>query len=81
MPYYMGAFLAVALDWRSQAQSAAKGKEILRKLKQEVGVLKQEKQTWGLREEAHQASPKLAQEGKEGLNHTRMKLSKRMLTC
>jgi len=66
MPYYMGAFLAVALDWRSQAQSAAKGKEILGKLKQEMGALKQEKQTWGLGEEAHQASMKLAQEGKEG---------------
>jgi len=47
-------------------QSVAKGKEALRKLKQEVGALKQEKQTWGLREEAHQASLKLAQEGKEG---------------
>jgi len=33
MPYYMGAFLAVALDWRSQAQSVAKGREALRKLK------------------------------------------------
>jgi len=31
-----------------------------------VGALKQEKQTWELREEAHQASLKLAQEGKEG---------------
>jgi len=66
MPYYLGAFLAVTLDWRSQAQSVAKGKKALRKLKQEVGALKQEKQTWGLREEGHQASLKLAQEGKEG---------------
>ena len=66
MPYYLGAFLAVALDWCSQAQSVAKGREVLRKLKQEMGALKQEKQTWGLREEAHQASLKLAQEGKEG---------------
>ena len=66
MPYFKGAFLAVALDWRSQVQSAAKGKEILRKLKQEVGALKQEKKTWGLREEAHQALLKLVQEGKEG---------------
>ena len=66
MPYYMGAFLAVALDWRSQAQSVAKGKEALRKLKQEVGALKEKKQAWGLREEAHQASLKLAQKGKEG---------------
>jgi len=66
MPYYMGAFLAVALDWRPQAQSAAWGREALRKLKQEMGALKEEKRAWGLREEAHQASLKLAQEGKEG---------------
>jgi len=66
MPYYMGAFLAVALDWPSQARSVAKGREALRKLKQEMGPLKEEKQAWGLREEAHQASLKLAQEGKEG---------------
>ena len=66
MPYYMGAFLAVELDWRSQAQSVAKGREALRELKQEMGALKKEKQAWGLREEAHQASLKLAQEGKEG---------------
>ncbi len=31
-----------------------------------MGALKKEKQAWGLREEAHQASLKLAQEGKEG---------------
>ena len=66
MPYYMGAFLAVALKWRTRARSAAKGREALRKLRQEVGALKEEKQAWGLREEACQASLKLAQEGREG---------------
>ena len=62
----MGAFLAVALKWNTRARSVAKGREALRKLRQEVGALKEEKQAWGLREEACQASLKLAQEGREG---------------
>jgi len=62
----MGVFLAVALKWRTRAQSATKGREALRKLRQDVGALKEEKQAWGLREEAYQASLKLAQEGREG---------------
>jgi len=62
----MGAFLAVALKWRTQARSAAKGREVLRKLRQEVRALKEDKQAWGLREEASQASLKLAHEGREG---------------
>ena len=66
MPYYMGAFLAVALKWRTRARSAAKGREAPRKLRQEVGALKEEKQAWGLREEASQASLKLVHEGREG---------------
>ena len=41
MPYYMGAFLAVAIKWRSQARNAIKGREALRKLRQEVGALKE----------------------------------------
>ena len=55
MPYYMGAFLAVALKWRTQARNAIKGREALRKLSQEVGALKEEKQNWGLKEEASQS--------------------------
>jgi len=66
MPFYMGAFLAIALDWRSQAQSIATGRQALQRLKQEVRALKEEKQAWGLREEAHQASLKMTQEAKEG---------------
>jgi len=62
----MGAFLAVALKWRTRARSAAKGREALHTLRQEVGSLKEEKQAWGLREEAYQASLKLAQGGREG---------------
>jgi len=66
MSYYMGAFLAVALKWRTQARNAIKGREALRKLSQEVGVLKEEKQNWGLKEEASQTLLKLAHEGREG---------------
>jgi len=44
MPFYMGAFLAIALDWRSQAQSVATGRQALQILKQEVGAPKEEKQ-------------------------------------
>ncbi|XP_068503586.1 chromatin-remodeling ATPase INO80-like [Phaseolus vulgaris] len=66
MPYYMGAFLAVAIKWRTQARNAIKGREALRKLRQEVGALKEEKQNWGLKEEASQSLLKLAHEGREG---------------
>ena len=66
MPYYMGAFLAVALKWRTQARSAIKGREALRKLRQEVGALKEEKQNWVPKEEASQSLLKLAHEGREG---------------
>ena len=62
----MGAFLAVALKWRTQARSAIKGREALRKLRQEVGALEDEKQNWVLREEAPQSLLKLAHEGREG---------------
>ena len=62
----MGAFLAVALKWRTQARSAIKGREDLRKLRQEVGALKEEKQNWVLKEEASQSLLKLAHEGVEG---------------
>ena len=44
MPYYMGAFLAVALKWRTHTRNAIKGREALCKLSQEVGALKEEKQ-------------------------------------
>jgi len=65
MPYYMGA-LAVAIKWRTQARNAIKGREVLRKLRQEVVALKEEKQKWGLKEEASQSLLKLAHEGREG---------------
>ena len=66
MPYYMGAFLAVAIKWRTQARNAIKGREVLRKLRQEVVALKEEKQNWGLKEEASQSLLRLDHEGREG---------------
>ncbi|XP_068501441.1 uncharacterized protein [Phaseolus vulgaris] len=62
----MGAFLPVAIKWRTQARNAIKGREALRKLRQEVGALKEEKQNWELKEEASQSLLKLAHEGREG---------------
>ena len=43
MPYYMGAFLAIALDWRAQAKTKAIETQTLQALKREVATLKDEK--------------------------------------
>ena len=43
MPYYMGAFLAIALDWRAQAKIKAIEMQTLQALKREVATLKEEK--------------------------------------
>ncbi|XP_068476985.1 uncharacterized protein [Phaseolus vulgaris] len=65
MPYHLGAFLAVALDWRAQARNAASNTRALQALKEEVAALKKEKEALGRQNEAYQASLKLAQEAKE----------------
>ena len=65
MPFYLGAFLAVALDWRPQARNAASNTQTLQALKEEVAALKEEKEILGRQNEAYQASLKLAQETKE----------------
>ena len=65
MPYYMGAFLAVALDWRAQAKNATSNARALQALKEELAALKEEKEVWRRQDEAYQASLKLAQEAKE----------------
>ena len=43
IPYCMGAFLAIALDWRAQAKSKALEKQTLQVLEREVATLKGEK--------------------------------------
>ena len=65
MPFYLGAFLALALDWHAQARNAASNTQALEALKEEVAALKEEKEALGRQNEAYQASLKLAQEAKE----------------
>jgi len=43
MPYYMGAFLAIALDWRTQAQAKAIEVRTIQALQREVTTLKEER--------------------------------------
>jgi len=65
MPFYLGAFLVVALDWRAQARNATLNTQALQALKERVAALEEEREALGRQNEAHQASLKLAQEGKE----------------
>jgi len=53
MPYYMAAFLAIALDWHAQAKSKVIEMQTLQALKREVATLKEEKLKL---EDAYQAS-------------------------
>jgi len=61
MPFYLGAFLAVALDWRAQARNATLNTQALQALEATLG---EEKKALGSQNEAYQASLKLAQEAK-----------------
>jgi len=65
MPFYLGAFLAVALDWRAQARNAALQTQALQALETKVAALEEETKALGRQNEAYQASLKLAQEAKE----------------
>ena len=65
MPFYLGAFLAVALDWRAQAKNAGLHTQALQALEARVAALEDEKKALGRQNEAYQASLKLAQEAKE----------------
>jgi len=65
MPFYLGAFLAVALDWRAQARNANLNTQALQALEARVATLEEEKKALGRQNEAYQASLKLAQEAKE----------------
>ena len=49
MPYYMEAFLAIALDWRTQAKTKAIEMQTLQALKREVATLKGRKAEAGKR--------------------------------
>ena len=65
MPFYLGAFLVVALDWRAQARNANLNTQALQALEARVAALEEEKKALGRQNEAYQASLKLAQEAKE----------------
>jgi len=65
MPFYLGAFLAVALDWRAQAKNAGMHTQALQALEARVAALEDEKKALGRQNEAYQASLKLAQEANE----------------
>ena len=69
MPYYLGAFLTVTLEWRAQAKSNANGARALQTLQQEVTTLKEENESlsrgWACQEEVYKASLKRAQEANE----------------
>jgi len=66
MPYNLGAFLVVALEWRAQAKSKVVEARTLQTLRQEVVVLKEEKESlcrsWACQEEVYKASLRDARE-------------------
>jgi len=65
MPFYLGAFLAVALEWRAQARNAVLQTQTLQALETRVAALEEEKKTLGCQNEAYQTTLKQAQEAKE----------------
>jgi len=65
MPFYLGAFLVVALEWRAQARNAVMQTQTLQTLETRVAALEEEKKTLGCQNEAYQATLKMAQEAKE----------------
>jgi len=66
MPYYLEAFLAIALDWHAQARAKTKETSALQALQQEVATLKEEKESlsqgWACQEEVYKASLRSAGE-------------------
>ena len=65
MPFYLGAFLAVALEWRAQARNAVLQAQTLQALETRVTALEEEKKTLECQNEAYQSTLKQAQEAKE----------------
>ncbi|XP_068498255.1 formin-like protein 18 [Phaseolus vulgaris] len=65
MPFYLGAFLAVALEWRAQARNAVLQTQTLQALETRVVALEEEKKTLGRQNETYQTTLKQAQEAKE----------------
>ena len=64
MPFYLGAFLAVALEWRSQARNAVLQAHTLQALETKASTLEEEMRTLGRQNEAYQTSLKQIRESK-----------------
>jgi len=64
MPFYLGAFLAVTLEWRAQARNAVLQAQTLQALETRVAALEEEKKTLGCQNEAYQTTLKQVQESK-----------------
>jgi len=65
IPFYLGAFLAVVLEWRAQARNTVLQTQTLQALETRVAALEEEKKTLGCQNEAYQTTLKQAQEAKE----------------
>ena len=64
MPFYLGAFLAVALEWRSQARNAVLQAQTLQALETKATTLEEKMRTLGRQNETYQTSLKQMQESK-----------------
>ncbi|XP_068503847.1 uncharacterized protein [Phaseolus vulgaris] len=64
MPFYLGAFLAVALEWCAQARNAALQTQTLQALETRVAALEEERKILGRQNETYQTTLKQAQESK-----------------
>ena len=64
MPFYLGAFLAVALEWRAQARNAVLQTQTLQALETRVAALEEEKKVLGRQNETYQTTLKQAQESR-----------------
>jgi len=64
MPFYLGAFLAVALEWRAQARNVVLQAQTLQALETRVAALEEENKTLGRQNEAYQTTLKQAQDSK-----------------
>ena len=64
MPFYLGAFLAVALEWRAQARNAALQTQTLQALETRVAALEEERKILARQNESFQTTLKQAQKSK-----------------
>ncbi|XP_068474849.1 uncharacterized protein [Phaseolus vulgaris] len=65
MPFYLGAFFAMAFEWRAQARNAVLQTQTLQALETRVAALEEEKKILGRQNETYQTTLKQAQEAKE----------------